>query len=106
MAGPTGGRALSVHATPIPGAGTERARGPHRSSNVSLAAFAGVVFFIVIVANARLRTNVPAADDPGREVLSFVAAAGTVTGGVSRERSRSASQISAQALRASPGRCS
>jgi hypothetical protein len=37
------------------------------------AALAGVVFFILIVANARLRTNVPAADDPGREVLSFVA---------------------------------
>ena len=94
-----------MHATPIRGAGTENGRAVRTASErVSPAAFAEVVFFILSVANARLRTNVSAADDRGREVLGVVAGAGTVTGGVID--GTIASQISAQALRASPGRCS
>jgi hypothetical protein len=65
---------MSVHPTAATAATANgRAERASEAMSVRLAALVGVVFFILIIINARLRTGAPAATDPAREVLRFFA---------------------------------
>lgn len=66
---------MSVPERPSPAAGA-RSEFPLRvapAASVRAAALAGIAFFVLIVVNAQLRSGAPAAGDPGREILAFVA---------------------------------